>query len=170
MRRWHYLPDLSGTRHHLPGTLHHLPGALHHLPSALQHLPGALQHLRDALQHLSGNTCCQPTLTIAQILCQDCNATQFVAALQQAGLMDCLNGAGPFTVFAPTNCAFSRLDCCTRNAWACDPQALKNVLLYHIAYGKLMGRDIARLNSLGTLQGSPVLSVGAMQRYEDYRE
>ena len=107
---------------------------------------------------------CPPTQTIAQILSQDCNATQLVAALQQAGLMDCLNGCGPFTVFAPTNCAFCKLDCCTRNAWASDPQALKNVLLYHIAYGTLYGRDIAKLNSLGTIQGSPVCTWGRCGR------
>ncbi|MBV9852189.1 MAG: fasciclin domain-containing protein [Armatimonadetes bacterium] len=59
-----------------------------------------------------------------------------VKALQAAGLTDTLKGAGPFTVFAPSNRAFARLPQAQRDALMADPAALKNVLTYHVISGQ----------------------------------
>lgn len=60
-----------------------------------------------------------------------------VAAVQAAGLADTLKGAGPFTVFAPTNDAFARLPAGTvENLLRPESRdALVNVLTYHVVPG-----------------------------------
>ena len=63
-------------------------------------------------------------------------------ALQVAGLDDDLEGAGPFTVFAPTNAAFAALPAGTLDALINDPNALGNVLLYHATPGRLYAEDV----------------------------
>jgi len=102
---------------------------------------------------------CPPTQTIAQILSANCQASSFVNALKKAGLFDTLSGPGPFTVFAPTNAAFCRVSPCTLNGWADDGQTLTSALQYHIAYGRLTAFDLAKLNTLGTLEGAPLTLV-----------
>ena len=65
-----------------------------------------------------------------------------VAAIQAAGLEDALRGEGPFTVFAPTDEAFAALPAGTLESFLADPEALSNILLYHVASGKLMASDV----------------------------
>ena len=62
--------------------------------------------------------------------------SMLVKAIQAAGLVDTLRGAGPFTLFAPDNKAFSRLPKSRRNALMADPTALKNLLSYHVIAGQ----------------------------------
>ncbi|WP_270994832.1 fasciclin domain-containing protein, partial [Listeria seeligeri] len=50
-----------------------------------------------------------PTKTIVENAINSKDHTTLVAAVKAAGLVDTLNGAGPFTVFAPTNAAFNKL-------------------------------------------------------------
>jgi uncharacterized surface protein with fasciclin (FAS1) repeats len=56
-------------------------------------------------------------------------------ALTEAGLVDTLQGDGPFTVFAPTDEAFDKLPEGTLEGLLADKEALKNVLLYHVVSG-----------------------------------
>lgn len=79
-----------------------------------------------------------------------------VTAVQAAGLVDALKGEGPFTLFAPTDDAFAKLPAETLQALLADPQALGNILLYHVIPGAIMAADVANGMSAGTLQGSPV--------------
>lgn len=79
-----------------------------------------------------------------------------VTAVQAAGLVDALKGEGPFTVFAPTDDAFAKLPAETLQGLLADPQALGNILLYHVISGAIMAADVADGMSAGTLQGSPV--------------
>lgn len=75
-----------------------------------------------------------------------------VAAVQQAGLVDTLNSAGPFTVFAPTDEAFGRVPAATRTALMTDAMkpALTKVLTYHVVPGRITAADIAaRIRSGG---------------------
>lgn len=68
-----------------------------------------------------------------------------VAAVQAAGLVDTLNGDGPFTVFAPTDAAFANLPAGTVDDLL-KPQnkdKLVAVLTYHVVPGKVMSADIA---------------------------
>jgi uncharacterized surface protein with fasciclin (FAS1) repeats len=65
-----------------------------------------------------------------------------VAAVQAAGLVDTLIGAGPFTVFAPNDEAFAKLPKGTVEALLKDIPKLKNILLYHVVSGKVMSKDV----------------------------
>ncbi|HEX8191911.1 MAG TPA: fasciclin domain-containing protein [Allosphingosinicella sp.] len=70
--------------------------------------------------------------------------TTLVAAVQAAGLVDTLSGAGPFTVFAPTNAAFERLPAGTVETLLqpANRQMLQNVLTYHVVPGNLTAADL----------------------------
>ncbi len=69
-----------------------------------------------------------------------------VAAVKAAGLADTLNGTGPFTVFAPTNAAFSALPAGTVDTLL-KPEnkaQLTSVLTYHVVAGKVTAADLAK--------------------------
>ena len=78
-------------------------------------------------------------------------------ALQSAGLVDTLKGAGPFTVFAPTDEAFAKLPEGTLNALLKDKAKLTAILTYHVVPGKVMAADVVKLKGAKTLQGSSVM-------------
>lgn len=78
------------------------------------------------------------------------------AALQATGLDKTLMGAGPFTVFAPTDAAFAKLPAGTVDALLKDTAALSNILLYHVVPGKVMSTDLSNGMTATTVQGSPV--------------
>jgi transforming growth factor-beta-induced protein len=93
--------------------------------------------------------------TIVDIAVANGNFTTLVAALEAAGLADTLAGPGPYTVFAPTDEAFDNLTPETVSTLLADPQGdLTEILLYHVAEGKLMASDVAGMTSIETLQGS----------------
>ncbi|MBD1905920.1 fasciclin domain-containing protein [Funiculus sociatus GB2-A5] len=79
-----------------------------------------------------------------------------VAAVKAAGLVDTLQGAGPFTVFAPTDEAFAKLPAGTVDSLLQDIPKLKQILTYHVVSGKVMASDVAKLKSATTVQGSDV--------------
>lgn len=67
-----------------------------------------------------------------------------VAALKAADLVGALQGDGPFTVFAPNNAAFAKIDSSTLNSLL-EPknkEALSNILTYHVVAGKLAAKDV----------------------------
>ena len=67
-----------------------------------------------------------------------------------------LQKEGPFTVFAPTDEAFSKLPEGTLENLLKDTEALKKVLLYHVVSGKVMASDVVNLQSATTLEGNDV--------------
>ena len=79
-----------------------------------------------------------------------------LTAIDAAGLTDTLSSEGPFTVFAPTDTAFDALPSNVLSALLQDPQALANILTYHVASGSLGSGDIATMNTITTLQGEDV--------------
>ncbi|MCO6436863.1 MAG: fasciclin domain-containing protein [Phycisphaerae bacterium] len=76
-----------------------------------------------------------------------------LTALEAAGLTGALRGDGPFTVFAPTDDAFSRLPAGTLDSLLADPSKLKAVLTYHVVPGRVLAADVATLKTAKTLQG-----------------
>lgn len=84
------------------------------------------------------------------------NFTTLAAALTEAGLIETLQSEGPFTVFAPTDEAFAKLPKGTVESLLKDKEALTNVLLYHVVSGKVTAKDVVKLNSAETVQGSSV--------------
>ena len=79
-----------------------------------------------------------------------------VAAVQAAGLVETLQGPGPFTVFAPTDEAFAKLPPGTVQTLVQNPPQLARILTYHVAPGKLMQADIAAVDCLTSIEGSPI--------------
>ncbi len=93
------------------------------------------------------------TRDIVDIAVEDGRFTTLVAAVQAAGLVDALKGEGPLTVFAPTDDAFAALPAGTVEALLADIPALTDILLYHVAEGKVMAADVVELSNVKTLQG-----------------
>lgn len=79
-----------------------------------------------------------------------------VAAVQAAGLVDTLKGAGPFTVFAPTDEAFSKLPAGTVDSLLKDIPQLTKILTYHVVSGKVLSSDVVKLDKATTVQGSDI--------------
>lgn len=73
------------------------------------------------------------------------NLTTLVAAVKQAGLVETLAGPGPFTVFAPTNDAFAKVDKATLDGLMTNAKKaeLTKVLTYHVVPGKMTAADLA---------------------------
>lgn len=73
----------------------------------------------------------------------------FTKLLADAGLTETLKGPGPFTVFAPTDEALSKLPAGRLDALTKDKNALRQAMLYHIVAGRLTSADVAKLNGRG---------------------
>ena len=78
------------------------------------------------------------------------------AALQTAGLVETLKGAGPFTVFAPTDEAFAKIPKADLDALVKDKAKLTQVLTYHVVSGKVMADDVMKLKEAKTVEGQMV--------------
>ena len=83
------------------------------------------------------------------------NFKTLAAALKAAGLIDTLKGAGPFTVFAPTDEAFAKLPAGTVTDLLKpeNKEKLVAILTYHVVAGKDMAKDVAGLTSVKTVNG-----------------
>ncbi len=69
-----------------------------------------------------------------------------VAAVTAAGLVDTLKGAGPFTVFAPSDEAFAKLPAGTVEGLLKDIPKLTAILTYHVVAGKVMAADVMTMD------------------------
>ena len=83
-------------------------------------------------------------------------------AVIAAGLVDALRGAGPFTVFAPTDEAFAKLPAGTTDALLKDKKKLTSILTYHVVPQKLMVTDFKTPKKFKTLQGQEIRVDGLM--------
>ena len=94
-----------------------------------------------------GGAAMYPTKNIIENAVNSKDHTTLVAAVKAAGLVETLSGAGPFTVFAPTNEAFNALPKGTV-ATLLKPEnkaMLSGILTYHVVSGKLSARDLIKL-------------------------
>ncbi|NND03610.1 MAG: fasciclin domain-containing protein [Acidimicrobiia bacterium] len=94
--------------------------------------------------------------TIVEVASEAGSFATLLAAAEAAGLVDTLNGEGPFTVFAPTDEAFAALPEGTLDALLADPDALKDILLYHVVSGEVKAADVVGLESATTVQGEDI--------------
>ena len=78
-----------------------------------------------------------------------------VTAVKAAGLVDTLQGSGPFTVFAPSDEAFAKLPAGTVESLLKpeNKDKLVAVLTYHVVAGKVLAADVAGLSEAPTVQG-----------------
>lgn len=100
------------------------------------------------------------TGTIVDLVSRDPNLLLLKDAVVAGGLVETLSGAGPFTVFAPTNEAFTALG--PLLGWALNPhnkQDLDNILTYHVVSGKVLSTDLKDGEVVPTLDGLNNLTV-----------
>lgn len=100
----------------------------------------------------------KPAPTIVDVAVGNPDFSTLVTALKAAGLVGTLQGAGPFTVFAPTNAAFAKLPAGTvENLLKPENKAqLTAILTYHVVPGKVLAADVVKLSSAKTVQGGEV--------------
>lgn len=97
------------------------------------------------------------TTTVVDIILDSPDHTTLAAAVAAADLVDALSGAGPFTVFAPTNAAFDALPAGLLDELLADPSGdLTSILLYHVVAGKTMSTDLANGQVITTLLGQDI--------------
>jgi uncharacterized surface protein with fasciclin (FAS1) repeats len=96
--------------------------------------------------------------TVVEVAVKTDGFKTLVAAVKAAGLVETLSGDGPFTVFAPTDEAFAALPAGTV-ADLLKPEnkdKLVSILTYHVVPGKVMAKDVVKLDKAKTVQGSNV--------------
>ena len=82
--------------------------------------------------------------TVVDIAVGNEDFSTLVSALKAADLVGALNAEGPFTVFAPTNDAFAKIDSKTLNSLleVENQKSLANILTYHVISGKIVASDV----------------------------
>ena len=91
---------------------------------------------------------------LVEVAVADGRFTILAQALTDAGLVEALQAAGPYTVFAPTDEAFKKLPEGTLESLS--KEQLTRILLYHVAPGRAIAGDVVKLSSLATLAGAPL--------------
>lgn len=97
-----------------------------------------------------------PTNTLVDAAAADRRFSTFARALEAAELTETLQNTGPFTIFAPTDSAFATLPPGTLDSLMTPAgrERLSNLLLYHVANGRLTSADIAHMEEIETVQGT----------------
>lgn len=81
-----------------------------------------------------------------------------VSAVQAAGLVDTLNGEGPFTIFAPVNDAFAAIPAADLDAVLADTDLLTSILTYHVVAGEMLSSaDLVAAGEVETVQGATLM-------------
>jgi uncharacterized surface protein with fasciclin (FAS1) repeats len=84
------------------------------------------------------------------------NFKTLVKAVQEAGLVDTLEGEGPFTVFAPTDEAFAKLPEGTIEDLLENKEKLTDILTYHVVPDKVMSDAVINLKNAKTANGKDI--------------
>lgn len=95
---------------------------------------------------------------IVQVATDAGTFTTLVTALKAAGLVETLQGEGPFTVFAPSDAAFARLPAGTLESLLADREALAAILTFHVVPGRVTAADIVQAGGATprTVNGQPL--------------
>ncbi|MEO0564122.1 MAG: fasciclin domain-containing protein [Chloroflexota bacterium] len=111
-----------------------------------------------------------PTTSILSIATSNPDLSLFVSAVEAAGLTSTLNGAGPFTVFVPTNSAFNtlatNLALDSGESLLDDVALLQGVLTYHVVPERWLAAELIDLggNALGPTINGSLLPIGVVSR------
>lgn len=119
---------------------------------------------KNGVIHVIDTVIMPSTSSIVDIALADENFSTLVAAVKAAGLVDALKGDGPFTVFAPTNAAFEKLEKEKPGTIASllkpeNKQKLTEILTYHVVPGRVMAADakaLANGTKVATLNGKEI--------------
>ena len=93
--------------------------------------------------------------TVVDIAVGSADHTTLVTAVTAAGLVETLSGAGPFTIFAPTNAAFAALPAGTVESLL-TPESkdkLTSILTYHVVAGNVLAANLTDGQKVATLNG-----------------
>ena len=103
-----------------------------------------LRSLFTSLLLCSGLVASASAKTVVDIAAGSPDHTTLVAAVKAAGLAETLSGAGPFTIFAPTNAAFAKLPAGTVESLLLPENKgkLVAILTYHVVPAKVMAADV----------------------------
>jgi transforming growth factor-beta-induced protein len=83
--------------------------------------------------------------------------TTLVQAVTEAGLVDTLNGEGPFTIFAPVNSAFAKIPAADLEAVLADKELLSSILTLHVVPGEQLDSEaLAEVDSVPTANGADI--------------
>jgi uncharacterized surface protein with fasciclin (FAS1) repeats len=98
-----------------------------------------------------GGAAMSPSKNIIENAVNSKDHTTLVAAVKAAGLVDTLEGAGPFTVFAPTNEAFDKLPAGTVDTLLKpeNKDTLVKILTYHVVPGKVSAKELMKMIKKG---------------------
>jgi len=110
----------------------------------------------DQTSKSTSTTTAQCDGTIVDVAAANPDFSTLVSAVQQAGLVDTLNGEGPFTVFAPTNDAFAKIPAADLQAILADKEQLTKILTYHVVPAKVMAADLQPTQTVKTVEGQDV--------------
>jgi transforming growth factor-beta-induced protein len=120
---------------------------------------GSVVHRRVVGSHVMTTTVVKPhQKDIVDTAVSAGSFKTLVAAVKAAGLVETLKGAGPFTVFAPSDDAFAKLPAGTVESLL-KPEnraKLQAILTYHVVPGKVMAADVVKLTGALTVQGQQV--------------
>jgi len=99
-----------------------------------------------------------PTPSIVELAIATPDLSTLVTALKAGGLVDTLSGAGPFTVFAPTNEAFAKIDSNVLKRLLApeNKDTLVKVLTYHVVSGAVLSKDLTNNEKIKTVEGEDV--------------
>ena len=118
-----------------------------------------------------GGAAMYPTKNIVENAINSPDHTTLVAAVKAAGLVDTLEGTGPFTVFAPTNEAFAKLPAGTVDTLLKpeNKDTLVKILTYHVVPGKVSSKELVKMIKSGggkatlkTVQGGTLTATASM--------
>jgi uncharacterized surface protein with fasciclin (FAS1) repeats len=119
--------------------------ALH--PAGGTYLPLLEHHpMTTPMQNGSPNATSAGTKTIVQVAAEAGSFKTLLAAVEAAGLAETLQGAGPFTVFAPNDAAFAKLPAGTLDGLLADKAELASILTYHVVSGRVSAADLMKTN------------------------
>ncbi len=109
-----------------------------------------------ALMLMSAPARAEEPKTIAGIVAGSKDHTILLALVKEAGLAETLSGKGEWTVFAPTDAAFKKIDAETLKKVQGDKELLKKILLAHAVKGTVLSGDVVKLDGkeVETLQGT----------------
>jgi uncharacterized surface protein with fasciclin (FAS1) repeats len=122
--------------------------------------PDSDMKLRSTLALLAlafGLTVSASAKTVVELAIDSPDHKTLVAAVKAAGLVDTLNGAGPFTVFAPTDAAFAKLPAGTIDTLLKpeNKDKLVAILTYHVVPAKVLAADV-KSGPAPTVNGKPL--------------
>jgi uncharacterized surface protein with fasciclin (FAS1) repeats len=138
--------------------------------AAIGGVPASANHHAMKANPTVGGAAMYPMKTIAENASAAPNLTTLVSAVKAAGLVETLASPGPFTVFAPTNDAFSKLPAGTVETLVMPENkgTLTTVLTYHVVAGKFSATDVMKAIKAGggraeltTVQGGKLTAMMA---------